>query len=76
MPACTSSSFDPETVAILRAAVDRAWRNLPWDRRTAQIKTSVAEGIIRSAMQGERDPVRLDLIAIAAGGTEARDAAL
>jgi hypothetical protein len=59
MPQFANSSFDPETVIILRAAVDRAWRSLPHDRQTVQNRNLIADAILQSASDGERDLVLL-----------------
>jgi hypothetical protein len=57
------ASFDPESLAILQAALDRAWDDLPSHRRTPETKERMAEAIMRSAAEGQRDPIRLRAIA-------------
>src|SRR5271163_2275565 len=66
-------TFDSEALAFLQAAVDRAWGTLPLDRRTPVVKERMAKAVMRSAAQGERDPVRLKAIAAAAVLAEPAD---
>ena len=70
------ATFDPETLSIMQAALDRAWGSLPTQRRTAGIKERMAEAIMRSAAEGELDQTRLHAIAGPAVKTEMRDVAL
>jgi hypothetical protein len=67
------ATFDSESLNVLQAAVDHAWRSVPPDRRTIQIKGRMAEAVMRSASQGEWDPARLDAIAGAAAVFEPVD---
>ena len=70
----TANSFDPETLIVLRAAVDRAWASLPASRRTTEIRNRMAHAIVQSATLGERDVRRLSAYAVTvtrAGGTDA-----
>jgi hypothetical protein len=53
------SSFDPETVTLLRTALDAAWDALPPERRVRTSKSDLAVRLLRIAAQGERDPIRL-----------------
>ena len=57
-------SFDPETVALLRSALDGAWASLPPSRRAVMSQSILAERILRAAAQGERDPERLHALAV------------
>jgi hypothetical protein len=50
-----SMSFDPETVTLLRETLDDAWACLPPERQATMQKTALAERILKSAAQGERD---------------------
>jgi hypothetical protein len=59
------ATFDSEALGFLQAAVDQAWRSLPSHRRTLETKERMAKAVLRSAAQGERDPVRLNAIAAA-----------
>ena len=51
--------FDLETIALLRETLEDAWASLRPEQRAATIKTTLAERILKSAAQGERDPDRL-----------------
>ena len=61
------AQFDPETVALLREALDDAWSSLRPDQRARMSRTLLAEGIIKSAAEGERDPERLRDAALKVG---------
>ena len=51
--------FDPETVAILRETLDDAWACLRPEQQATMQKTALAERMLKSAAQGERDRDRL-----------------
>jgi hypothetical protein len=51
--------FDLDTVALLRDTLDDAWACLPAQKRATTSRTILAEGILKSAAKGERDPERL-----------------
>ncbi len=51
--------FDLETVALLRETLDDAWACLRPEQRATMLKTTLAERILKSAAQGERDRKRL-----------------
>jgi hypothetical protein len=51
--------FDPETVTLLRAALDRAWASLPVCQQAKTSQSELAERILKAAAKGERDPERL-----------------
>lgn len=51
--------FDPETVNTLSETLDDAWLRLPPERRTTVLRTTLADRILESAAQGERDRARL-----------------
>jgi hypothetical protein len=53
------SEFDPETLNLLRNALDEAWSLLPKDRKTSIQKSEMACRILKRAADGERGPVRL-----------------
>ena len=59
-------SFDPETLDVLRAALDDACLALPAEQQSAGMRTKLAERILRKASQGERDPLRLRAYALEA----------
>jgi hypothetical protein len=56
--------FDPETVALLRTTLDRAWVSLPPSRQAVTSRSILAERILKAAAQGERDPERLHALAL------------
>jgi hypothetical protein len=63
--------FDLQTVALLRETLDDAWACLRPEQRATTSRTLLAEGILKLAAQGERDPHRLReyaLMAVAAPG--------
>jgi hypothetical protein len=51
--------FDLETVALLREMLDNAWASLRGQQQATMLKTTLAERLLKSAAQGERDPARL-----------------
>ena len=70
MTATEGASFDPETVRLLRTALEHACGSLPPDQQTPAFRSSAARAIIKFAAQGERDLAALSrhaLAAIAAG---------
>jgi hypothetical protein len=56
--------FDPETLALLRTALDGAWASLPLSQRAVTSQSILAERILRAAAQGERDLERLHALAL------------
>ena len=62
-----NTRFDPETVALLRQALEDAWASLRSDQRTRISRTLLAEAIVKSAAEGERDPERLRDAALKVG---------
>jgi hypothetical protein len=52
-------SFDPETVNLLREALDDAWAALRPQQQGAMQKSALAERMLKSAAQGERNRYRL-----------------
>jgi hypothetical protein len=55
----TPVSFDRETVTVLREILDDAWARLRPAQQATTLKTTLAERILKSAAQGERDRERL-----------------
>jgi hypothetical protein len=53
------AKFDPETIALSREALRDAWASLRADQRARTSRTLLAEGLLKSAAEGERDPERL-----------------
>ena len=54
-----NSSFDPQTLVLLEAAFDEAWLTLKSIGNTTVRPNVLARSVLRVAMEGERDPVRL-----------------
>ena len=52
-------SFDPETLRVLRQALEEAAEALPESERTQEQKVLLASRILSLAGNGGRDPVRL-----------------
>jgi hypothetical protein len=57
-------AYDPETVNLLRDVLDEAWKRLSPEQRARTQKSDVALRILRLAMRGERDPVKLRTSAV------------
>ena len=51
--------FDPETIVILRAALEEAWASLSKSRQGTVLKIDLAQRILTAASAGERDHDRL-----------------
>jgi hypothetical protein len=51
--------FDLDTVALLRDTLDDAWASVPPQQRALISRTILAEGLLKAAAEGERDPERL-----------------
>jgi hypothetical protein len=54
-----NSSFDPQTLVVLEAAFDEAWLTLKSVGNSTVKPDELARSVLRLAMDGERDPVRL-----------------
>jgi tartrate dehydratase beta subunit/fumarate hydratase class I family protein len=61
-----TAPFDPETVAILSAALEDAWQNIQASGDTLSrpayanaAREVIAKHIIEMAQRGERDPIKL-----------------
>ncbi len=54
-----NTSFDPQTLVILEAAFDEAWLTLKTVGNATVRPHELARSVLRLAMEGERDPVRL-----------------
>jgi hypothetical protein len=54
-----SSSIDPQTLVVLEAAFDEAWLTLKAVGNSTVRPDELARSVLRLAMEGERDPVRL-----------------
>jgi hypothetical protein len=53
------SSFDPPTLVLLEAAFDEARLTLKSIGNTTVKPDELARSVVRLAMEGERDPIRL-----------------
>ena len=51
--------YDPETLNVMRTALDEAWTLLPDDRKSEIAKSAMAQRILKQAAEGVRDPVSL-----------------
>jgi hypothetical protein len=51
--------FDPETISALREILDEAWNRLPPERQATMLKTTLAERLLKTAAEGERNRDRL-----------------
>jgi hypothetical protein len=58
-----NASFPPETIEIMKAAMDDAVATLPHPVSSASVQ-SIAETILRSAKEGETDPQTLGRMAL------------
>jgi hypothetical protein len=64
MRSLQGGAFDPETVALMKTALDEAWASLTEEQRARRTPNELASRIVRLAKQGERDPVRLRTFAM------------
>jgi hypothetical protein len=55
----TTTRFSPETVRLMRMALDDAWSCLEPEEQATVLKTTLAVRILESASKGERDRQRL-----------------
>jgi hypothetical protein len=58
-----NASFPPETISIMTNALDAAVASLPHPVSSAHVK-SIAEAILRTAKEGERDVATLQRMAL------------
>ena len=59
----SNASFPPETISIMKEAMDAAIATLPDPVSSSHVK-SIAETILRTANEGERDPAILQRMAL------------
>jgi hypothetical protein len=59
----SNASFPPETIAIMEDAMEAAIATLPDPIHSSHLQ-SIAETILRTAKDGERDPVTLQRMAL------------
>ena len=64
--------FDPETVVVMRSALDDAWSSLPSKRQTLGRESALAAAIVMLAARGERDLVSLSRDALKTIATGAK----
>jgi hypothetical protein len=55
----TPAIFDLKTVALLREILEEAWVSLPPRQQETMSRSLLAQRILKSAAQGERDRKRL-----------------
>ena len=67
----SNASFPPETIAIMKVALDRAVASLPDPVNSAHVQ-AIAETILRTAKDGERDPAILQRMALMELGISTR----
>ena len=54
-----NNAFDPQTLVLLETAFDEAWWTLKSVGNRTVKPDELARAVLRLAMEGERDPVRL-----------------
>lgn len=59
------SAYDPETLDMMRNALEEAWALLPEDSKNKHLKIDMADRVLRKAATGERDLARLRAAALA-----------
>jgi hypothetical protein len=59
----SNASFPPETIGIMTQALEAAVASLPEPVSSAHVQ-SIAETILRTANEGERDPAALQRMAL------------
>ena len=59
----SNASFPPETLSVMKDALDAAVASLPEPVSSAHVQ-SLAETILRTAKDGERDPATLQRMAL------------
>ena len=60
----SNASFPPETISIMKIALDAAVASLPEPVGSSAHVQSIAETILRTAKEGERDPAVLQRMAL------------
>ena len=59
----SNAAFPPDTISVMTEALDGAIATLPRPLKSAQVQ-SIAESILRTAKEGERDPKMLQTMAL------------
>ena len=62
--------YDLETVALLRETLDDAWDSIGPEQQVGMLKTKLAERMLKSAAEGERDAERLREAALSEVSTD------
>jgi hypothetical protein len=63
-------AYDPETLDLMRDALDQAWALLPEAGKNKFLKIDMADRVLRKAATGERNPAQLRAAALAGTGVE------
>jgi hypothetical protein len=58
-----NASFSPDTVGLMKRALEDTLRTLPHPIKSSHAQ-AIAETILRSVKEGERDPVALQTMAL------------
>ena len=58
--------FDPETVRLLQGCLEAAWSSLEPAQQERTSKITLASRLLKAAASGERDPTRLQELALTA----------
>ena len=58
-----NASFPPDTIKVMQRALDNAVATLPHPVSSVHVR-SIAETILRTAKDGERDPMTLQTMAL------------
>ena len=58
-----NASFSPDAIGLMKQALDNTLRTLPHPIKSAHAQ-AIAETILRSVKEGERDPVALQTMAL------------
>jgi hypothetical protein len=56
--------FQPDTIKLMKFALDEASTSLPNAKRTTSMKVKLASRILKAAAKGERDPIKLKRAAL------------
>jgi hypothetical protein len=59
----SNAAFPPDTISVMAQALKGAVATLPQPAKSAQVQ-SIAESILRTAKEGERDPTMLQAMAL------------
>ena len=54
-----AAHFDAQTIAVMKVALDEDWDRLSPKLQATMLKTTLAERILKSAAEGERNRERL-----------------